>query len=84
MIFLLAHLLDSFNSRLNMKKNPPVHQIELLIVKLSELSNSMDPTPFHHRNLDADAEEFLENWALEFPQNSHFRIIVHIEQMRWH
>jgi hypothetical protein len=33
----------------------------------------MDPTPFHHRNLDADAEEFLENWALEFPQNSHFR-----------
>jgi len=41
----------------------------------------MDPTPFHHRNLDADAEEFLENWALEFPQNSHFRIIIHIEQM---
>jgi hypothetical protein len=33
----------------------------------------MDPTPLHHRNLDADAEEFLENWALEFPQNSHFR-----------
>ena len=64
-----------------MKKNPPIHQIELRIAKLSELFNSMDPTPFHHRNLDADAEEFLENWALEFPQNSHFRIIVHIEQM---
>ncbi len=64
-----------------MKKNPPVHQIELRIAKLSELFNSMDPTPFHHRNLDADAEDFLENWALEFPQNSHFRIIVHIEQM---
>ena len=41
----------------------------------------MDPTPFHHRNLDTDAEEFLESWALEFPHNSHFRIIVHIEQM---
>ena len=64
-----------------MKKNSPVHQIELRIAKLSELFNSMDPTPFHHRNLDADAEDFLENWALEFPQNSHFRIIVHIEQM---
>ena len=65
-----------------MKKNhPPVHQIELRINKLAELFNSMDPTPFHHRNLDTDAEEFLETWALEFPQNSHFRIIVHIEQM---
>ena len=63
------------------KHQPPVPQIELRIVKLAELFNSMDPTPFHHRNLDTDAEEFLETWALEFPQNSHFRIVVHIEQM---
>ena len=63
------------------KTHPPVHQIELRIVKLSELFNSMDPTPFHHRNLDTDAEEFLESWALEFPQDSHLKIIVHIEQM---
>jgi hypothetical protein len=41
----------------------------------------MDPTPFHHRDLDIDAQEFLESWALEFPQGSHFRIIVHIEKM---
>ncbi len=59
----------------------PVHQIELRIAALSELFNSMDPTPFHHRDLDRDAVEFLESWALEFPRNSHFRIIVHIETM---
>lgn len=59
----------------------PVHQIELRIVALSELFNSMDPTPFHHRDLDRDAVEFLESWALEFPPASHFRIIVHIEKM---
>jgi hypothetical protein len=59
----------------------PTHQIDIRISKLSELFNSMDPTPFHHRDLDADAEEFLESWALEFPQDSHFKIIVHIEQM---
>ena len=41
----------------------------------------MDPTPFHHRDLDRDAQAFLESWALEFPQGSHFRIIVHIEKM---
>ena len=59
----------------------PVHQIELRIASLSELFNSMDPTPFHHRDLDRDAVEFLENWALEFPPTSHFRIIVHTENM---
>jgi len=63
------------------KSHPSVQQIELRVTQLSELFNSMDPTPFHHRDLDADAQEFLESWALEFPQDSHFRIIVHIEQM---
>ena len=63
------------------RNHPPVHQIELRIVEVSQLFNSMDPTPFHHRDLDTDAEEFLESWALEFPQDSHFRIIVHIQSM---
>lgn len=58
-----------------------VHQIELRVAELSALFNSMDPTPFHHRDLDRDAVAFLENWALEFSQKSHFRIIVHIDHM---
>ena len=41
----------------------------------------MDSTPFDHRDLDTNAEKFLESWALDFPQDSHFRIIVHIENM---
>ena len=61
--------------------HPPIHQIEMRIAELSQLFNSMDPTPFHHRDLDIDAERYLESWALEFTQNSHFRIIVHIEKM---
>lgn len=63
------------------KAHSPVHQIELRVHELAELFNSMDPTPFHHRDLDRDAEAFIESWALEYPQDSHFRIIVHIEQM---
>ena len=43
------------------KAHPPVHQIELRVIQLPELFNSMDPTPFHHRDLDTDAEEFLES-----------------------
>lgn len=63
------------------KARPPIHQIELYITELSALFNSMDPTPFHHRDLDVDAREFLESWAMEFPQGSHFQIHVHIENM---
>ena len=63
------------------KKHSPVHQLELRVSTPSELFNSMDPAPFQHRDLDAEAEEFIESWALEFPQDSHFRIIVHIEKM---
>jgi hypothetical protein len=62
------------------KHHPPVHQIEIRIAEISALFNSMDPTPFHERDLDHDAEEFIESWALEFPKDSHFRIIVHLEK----
>ncbi|MGZ5033868.1 MAG: hypothetical protein ACXWAC_11780 [Usitatibacter sp.] len=58
-----------------------VHQIELRLNELSQLFNSMDPTPFHHKDLDRDAEEFIESWALEFPQASRFHITVHLTQM---
>ncbi len=65
-----------------MTKHPtPVHQIELRITQLSELFNSMDPTPFHHCDLDRDAQEYLESWAMGFSHTSHFRIVVHIEHM---
>ena len=59
----------------------PVHRIELRLQEVAQLFNSMDPTPFHHKDLDRDAEEFIESWALEFPQDSRFHITVHLGQM---
>ena len=41
----------------------------------------MDPTPFHHKDLDHDAEEFIESWALEIPNAKRFRITVHLAKM---
>jgi hypothetical protein len=58
-----------------------VHRIELRLNELSQLFNSMDPTPFHHKDLDRDAEAFIESWALEYPQASRFHITVHLAQM---
>ncbi len=59
---------------------PPVHQISLRLRELGQLFNSMDPTPFHHRDLDPDAEEFIESWAQDYPPGSRFQLIIHLQQ----
>lgn len=56
-----------------------MHQIQLQLRELPQLFNSMDATPFHHRDLDRDAEEFIESWALEFPARGEFTITVLLE-----
>lgn len=58
----------------------PVHRIELRIHEFAQLFNSMDPTPFLHKDLDPDAEKFIESWAMEYPAGSPLRIVVHLEQ----
>ena len=60
--------------------NVPHHRIELRLRDLSQLFNSMDPTPFHHKDLDPDAEEFIESWALEFPPESRYQITIDLEK----
>jgi len=60
---------------------PPVHRIELRLRELSQLFNSLDPTPFHEKDLDPDAEQFIESWALEFAPESRLQIIVHLERV---
>ena len=58
----------------------PVHQISLRLREVGPLFDSMDPTPFRHRDLDPNAEEFIESWAQEFPSGSRFLLVIHPEQ----
>ncbi len=53
-------------------------RIEVRIQELSQLFNSMDPTPFHHKDLDPDAEEFITSWAQELPREGEFEILIHL------
>lgn len=39
--------------------------IELKLNDLNQLFNSMDPSPFHERDLDHNAEEFIVSRAME-------------------
>jgi hypothetical protein len=43
------------------------HCIEIKLRDLNQLFNTMDPSPFVDKDLDADAEEFILSWAREFP-----------------
>ena len=55
-------------------------EIHLKLRELSQLFNSMDPSPFRDKDLDADAEAFIEGWALEFHVSAPLTLVVHLEQ----
>jgi hypothetical protein len=52
--------------------------IELNLTELNQLFNSMDPSPFHERDLDHDAEEFIVSWAAEHPRQHDLKLVVHL------
>lgn len=52
--------------------------IEVKLTELNQLFNSMDPSPFHERDLDRNAEEFIVSWAQEHPQQNDLKLVVHL------
>ncbi len=59
----------------------PKHQLELRVHEFAQMFNSMDPTPFLNKDLDREAEKFIETWALGFPPNTKLHIFIHIENL---
>lgn len=55
--------------------------IQLKLRELNQLFNLMDPSPFIDRDLEADAEAFIEEWALEFPVSRPITLVVHVDQV---
>lgn len=52
--------------------------IRLQLRELAQLFNSMDPSPFLDRDLDADAEEFIVSWARETPHTEPLDLTIHL------
>lgn len=63
------------------KRSSPEHHLQLRVRELGQLFNSMDPTPFLNKDLDREAEAFIETWAAEFTSNSRLRITIHLEHL---
>jgi hypothetical protein len=58
----------------------PPRLIEVKVQTLHQLFNSMDPSPFHERDLDHDAEQFILSWAQEYPIRVPLKLVVHLGQ----
>jgi hypothetical protein len=61
-----------------MSPGPDNNQIEVRLRELSQLFNSMDPSPFIDRDLDAAAEEFIVSWAREMPHSAELELVIHL------
>jgi hypothetical protein len=59
---------------------PGIHHIELSLRDVDQLFNTMDPSPFHEKDLDDDAAEFILSWAQEFHPRQPVDLIVHLEK----
>ncbi len=55
-------------------------RVELVLRNVSALFNSMDPSPFHEKDLDKDAEEFIVSWTREFPLATPLTLRIHLHE----
>lgn len=56
------------------------HTIKLKLHYMSQLFNSMAPSPFVEKDLDDDADEFIAGWAQEFPSGAPLKLRIYLEQ----
>jgi len=55
--------------------------ISLKLREMSQLFNSMDPSPFIEKDLDDAAEEFIVSWAQEFSPGAPLKLRIYLDQL---
>jgi hypothetical protein len=65
-------------SILHARRRPDAHRIELNLKEIGQLFNTMDPSPFHEKDIDSEAEEFIVNWAWDFPLSEPIALVIHL------
>ncbi|HTY14695.1 MAG TPA: hypothetical protein VMC42_03215 [Methanoregulaceae archaeon] len=52
--------------------------IELVLKNVMQLFNSFDPSPFHEKELDSDAEEYLFNTIDDLPVAAPVKLVIYL------
>jgi hypothetical protein len=59
---------------------PDSGRIELHLRDLEQLFHTLDPSPFHDRSLDREAEDFVVTSARGFPEHAPLTLIIRLSQ----
>ena len=54
--------------------------IQVSLGDAAEMFNSIDPSPFHERDLDEAAERFIVNWACDLPERGPLALEVRLQR----
>lgn len=54
--------------------------ISARVAELRQLFSAIDPSPFHERDLDPRAEEFIVGWADDLPRDARLALLIHLER----
>ena len=57
------------------------HRVELNLRDINQLFNTIDPSPFHDKDLDHDAEEFIVSWTREFPLDEAVVLVIYLAEL---
>jgi hypothetical protein len=63
---------------INHTPTQPKSTIEINLNRLPQLFNSLDPSPFHERDLDQDAEEYIIGSAEEISHHRPSALVIHL------
>ena len=66
----------------NVVRESSGHRVELNLRDLEQFFNTMDPSPFHEKDLDDNVEEFIVSWAKEYPLEDPVQLVVHLQTPR--
>jgi hypothetical protein len=78
-IFHRLGMLRSMAERSDTQGEP--HRVELDLRDVNQLFNTIDPSPFHEKDLDRDAEEFIVSWTREFPLREPVVLVIHLSEL---
>jgi len=57
---------------------PASNVIDVRLTDLRQFYNSLDPSPFHEKDLDRDAEEYIVGWANELPPGTPLELVIRL------
>jgi hypothetical protein len=66
------------NGESQYRRENGVSLIEIRLNSVQQLFNSLDPAPFHEKDLDPEAEAYISESAREFPISAPLKLVLHV------